>query len=389
MQSAKRMDNIPFSGIRKVFEKVGELEAAGRDIIHLEIGRPDFNSPSHVVRGAVDALNSGKVHYTSNYGIPELRSAVSDKLSRENNISYDDTDEIIVTAGANEAVFIAMLALIDPGDEVLIPCPAWPTYFSCVHMAGGAPVPVETDLENNFILDVDKIEAAITPKTKMLILNTPNNPTGAVYNREVLVSVAQLVEKHGLTVLSDEIYEKIIYDDCRHVSFASLPGMRENTLTINGFSKAYSMTGWRLAYIAGDRSIMSALIRIHQNTIACATSFAQWGGLDALTGPMDEVNHMITEFENRRNLVYERVRHIPKLRLEKPCGAFYAFIDISRLGLNSFEVADHLLEKAGIAVVPGATFGSFGDDFIRISYACDYQMLEESMNRLEASINNF
>ena len=380
------MDNIPFSGIRKVFEKVNALESAGQKIIHLEIGRPDFNSPDHVVNAAMGALKAGKVHYTSNYGIAELRDAIAKKLSIENGIDYNATNEIIVTAGANEAVFISMLALINPGDEVLIPCPCWPAYFSCVHMAGGIPVPVKTDVENGFTLDIANLEAAITSKTKMLILNTPNNPTGAVYDRNLLLSVARLVEKHELLVLSDEIYEKIIYDDNTHVSFASLPGMRKNTLTINGFSKAYSMTGWRLAYIAADQNMISALIRIHQNTIACATSFAQWGGAKALTGPMEAVEKMVQEFQRRRNLVCRRINDISRLGLKKPCGAFYAFIDISKLNMDSFKAAEQILEQARVAVVPGGTFGAFGDNFIRISYASTYENLERSMNQIEKMI---
>jgi aminotransferase len=389
MQVANRMDNISFSGIRKVFEKVNELESAGQEIIHLEIGRPDFDSPGHVVNAAVDALQAGKVHYTSNYGIVELRAAIAEKLSYENNVNYHEADEIIVTAGANEAVFISMLALINPGEEVLIPCPAWPTYFACVHMAGGIPVPVQTNVENGFTLDVEKLEAAITLKTKMLILNTPNNPTGAVYDRDLLLSVARLVEKHDLLVFSDEIYEKIIYDDRKHVAFASLPGMRERTLTVNGFSKAYSMTGWRLAYVAADRNIISALIRIHQNTIACATSFAQWGGLEALSCPTGAIIKMVQSFRHRRDLVYERISAIPRLGLKKPCGTFYAFIDISELGMNSFKVAERLLEKARVAVAPGSVFGAFADNFIRISYVNTYETLECAMSQIEETIAHY
>ena len=212
MSIAKRMDDIPFSGIRKVFEKVGAMEAAGHEVIHLEIGRPDFGTPDHIVHAAKQALDQGKVHYTSNYGIPELRQAVADKLRDENQLEYDPASEIIVTAGANEAVFAAMLALVEPGDDVLIPCPCWPTYFSCVHMAGGTPIPVPVDIVNGLQFDIDLLREKMNPRTKMIVLNSPNNPSGAVYPKETLMQVAALAQEHNAYLLSDEIYEKIIYD---------------------------------------------------------------------------------------------------------------------------------------------------------------------------------
>ena len=388
MTIAKRMDDIPFSGIRKIFEKVGAMEAAGHEVIHLEIGRPDFGTPGHIVQAAKQALDQGKVHYTSNYGISELRKAVADKLRDENQLEYDPESEIIVTAGANEAVFAAMLALVEPGDEVLIPCPCWPTYFSCVHMAGGTPVPVPVNLSNGLQLDLNNLKKKMGPRTKMLILNSPNNPSGAVYPKEIIEQVAALVQEHGVFLLSDEIYEKIIYDGASHISPASLPGMKQQTLTINGFSKAYAMTGWRLAYVAADKELISALIRIHQNTVSCATSFAQWGGLEALVGSQKELDAMVMEFERRRDLVYQRLRVIPGLSLAKPQGAFYAFVDISTLDISSYELADLLLNKAKVAVVPGEVFEAPKQSWLRISYAASYANLTRAMDGIEKVITD-
>ena len=384
MKPADRMDLIPFSGIRKVFEKVGQLEAAGRKIIHLEIGRPDFTTPTNIVDACKSALDEGQVHYTSNYGIPELRRAIADKFIKDNQLAYDYKKEIIVTAGANEAVFAAMMALLNPGDEILIPSPCWPTYFSCAHMAGAAPVAVK--MKADFQLDVAALERAVTSKTRMLVVNTPHNPTGTVYTRQTLMEVAAFAKAHDLYLISDEIYEKIIYDGNEHISMAALPGMESKTITINGFSKIYAMTGWRLAYIGAPKELCDAMIRIHQNTMACATSFAQWGGAEALNGPQKMMQKMVAEFSFRRDLVISGLNAIPGISALNPGGAFYAFMDVSKLEKTAEDLAEYFLEEASVALVPGSVFGAFADDYLRLSYANSYENLKQALDNIDRAV---
>ena len=384
---ADRMESIPFSGIRKVFEEVNRRVAAGEDIIHLEIGRPDFDTPAHIKEAAKMALDEGRVHYTSNYGFPELRQAITQKLNRDNGLSYDPATEIIVTVGTNEAVFMAMMALLDPGDEVLIPDPCWLHYFYCARMAGAVPISVPIREENEFNPRIEDFRSQITPKTRMMVINTPNNPTGAVYSYETLEELAQLAREMDLLVLSDEIYEKMVYGGNRHFSIGGFPGMRERTVTVNGFSKIYAMTGWRLGYAAADRELTSALIRIHQYTTVCATSFAQWGAIEALEGPQDDAQMMVKEFDRRRKLVYTELQEMPGIEVVEPKGAFYIFPNIKGLGKSTEELSSFLLDEAKIAVVPGTVLGNYGADYIRISYANSYENLEKAMDRMKDALS--
>jgi aspartate/methionine/tyrosine aminotransferase len=380
------MESIPFSGIRKVFEEVNRRSAAGEDIIHLEIGRPDFDTPVHIKEAAKGALDAGKVHYSSNYGLPELRKAITQKLKQDNGLSYDPTSEIIVTVGANEAVFIAMMAFLDPGDEVLIPDPCWLHYFYCAQMAGAIPISVPVWEKDEFNPQFDEFQSRITPKTKMMVINTPNNPTGAVYSTETLQKLAKLAREKELFVLSDEIYEKMVYEGNRHFSIGSFPGMRERTITINGFSKIYSMTGWRLGYAAADHELIEAMIRIHQYTTVCATSFAQWGAIEALDGPQSEAEVMVGEFDRRRKLVYAALQEMPGITVVEPRGAFYIFPNICSLGKTAEELSWYLLDAAKTAVVPGTVMGEYGGDYIRISYANSYENLEKAMERMRTAL---
>ena len=386
MRIADRMKSIPFSGIREVFEEVARREKKGEKIIHLNIGRPDFDTPRHIKDAAKKALDEGKVHYSSNYGIPELREALAQKLSQENGLSYDPATEMIVTVGGNEAVLITTMGLLNPGDEVLIPDPCWLNYFYCVQMAGAVPISVPAREEYAFTPHIDDFRSRVTPKTRMIIINTPNNPTGAVYTAEALKELARLAREKDLYVLSDEIYEKMVYDRARHVSIGSFPGMKERTLTVNGFSKNYTMTGWRLGYVAAHREVISALVRIHQYATICATSFAQWGAVAALRGPQEEINRMIEEFNRRRHLVTTALEDMPGIHVVKPLGAFYIFPNIKGTGKTAMEMTQYLIEKAKIAVVPGSVFGEFGGDFIRISYANSYENLEMAMERMKAAL---
>jgi aminotransferase len=386
MKVADRMSSIPFSGIRKVFEEVTRREKLGEKIIHLEIGRPDFDTPGHIKEAAKKALDEGKVHYSSNYGIPELREAIAHKLKEENGLSYDPATEIIVTVGANEAVLITMMGLLNPGDEVLIPDPCWLHYFYCAQLAGAIPISVPLREENGFIPDIDDFRSRVTARTRMVVVNTPNNPTGAVFSRSALEELAELAREKDLFVLSDEIYEKMVYEESRHVSIGGFPGMRERTVTINGFSKIYAMDGWRLGYVAADKVWLSSLIRIHQYTTVCAVTFAQWGAVEALTGSQAEAGRMVDEFDRRRNLVYEALKGMPGIEVVKPTGAFYIFPNIRALGRTPQELAEYLLDKAQIAVVPGTTLGEYGKDFIRISYANSYGNLKLAMERMKRAL---
>jgi aspartate/methionine/tyrosine aminotransferase len=383
MQIAERMKSIPFTPIRKIFEEAARREAAGETIIHLELGRPDFDTPAHIKAAAIKALEEGKVHYSSNYGIPELRAAIADKFKRDNNLDYDPAAEVIVTIGATEAIFMTMMALLNPGDEALIPMPAFPAYTRCVYMAGAVPVPVPAKEANDFTPSVQDLRSQITSRTRLLVLNTPNNPTGAVYSAPVLEQMAALAVEKDLIVLSDEIYEKNIYDGHRHYSIAAYPGMKARTITVNGFSKAYSMTGWRLGYLASSPEMIAALIRIKQNATVCAATFSQWGAVAALNGPQDSVADMGAEFDRRRRMVLDRLATMPAISFSRPQGAFYILINTIQVGKPPQQIAAELLEKAKIAVVP------WGDEHIRISYANSYQNLSKAMDALEQVLSEW
>ena len=330
-------------------------EKAGERIINLNIGRPDFDTPRHIKEAAKQALDEGKVHYASNYGISELRQALAHEMAREHHLSYDPATEIVITVGANEGILLAMMGLLNPGDEVLIPDPVWLHYFYCAQMAGAVPVSVPLREDQAFVPQVDDFRALITPRTKMLLVNSPHNPTGAVASAEALAALAQLAQEHDLFVLSDEIYAAMVYDAQRHVSIGSFQDMKARTVIVNGFSKKYSMTGWRLGWVAADEALMSAMIRIHQYTTVCATTFAQWGAYAAVTGPQDEVNSMMAEFDRRRLLVYNALRTMPGIRVSKPQGAFYIFPNITRHRENCRR-ADAVFARCG-ENRPGAGHG--------------------------------
>ena len=380
MKLARRMDVIPFQQIRKILEEATRREAQGQKIIHLEIGRPDFDTPSNIKKAAILALSEGKVHYTSNYGIPELRNALSEKFKKDNGLVYDPSDEIIVTVGGTEGILLSMMALLDPGDEVLIPDPSFPCYAQCANMIEAVPVFVPLREENAFEPAIEDYKKRITCKTKMIVINSPHNPTGAVFSKKTLTEISQIAIENDLFVLSDEIYEKDIYDGYEHLSIAGLPGMRERTITLNGFSKSHSMTGWRLGYVASSRELIDGLIRIHQYATVCATSFAQHGAVEALNGSQESVEAMVKEFDRRRGMVVERPLEMPGISVFKPKGAFYVFINVEKLEMSSHELGRYLLDEAAIAVVP------WGDNHIRISYANSYENLEKAMDKMEVAL---
>jgi aspartate/methionine/tyrosine aminotransferase len=328
------------------------------------------------------------VHYTTNYGILELRQAIADRLQQHNGLEYDPVSEIIVTSGSNEAVFLAMMALLDPGDEVLIPTPAWQHYTYCALLAGAVPVPVPLTMKHGFQPQLGEFRRRVSARTRMMVINTPHNPTGVVFAREHLQHLADFAETHDLLVLSDEIYERMVYEGARHISPASFAGMQGRTLTINGFSKVFSMTGWRLGYIAAPAEMVSALIRVHQYTQVCAVSFCQWAGLAALNGPQDPIAMMIGEFGRRRAMVTQRLLQMPGVRLVRPQGAFYVFPDLSAYGLDGMKLADYLLEKASVAVVPGEAFGDNLEGHIRLSCANAFEKLEEGLTAMHRALES-
>ena len=386
MQVAERMQSIPFSGIRKVFEEVTRREKKGEKIIHLEIGRPDFDTPKRIKDKAHWALDRGYVHYTSNYGLPELRNSIARKLKSDNGLEYDPGEEIIVTVGANEAVFMAMIALLNPGDEVLVPDPCWPHYFYCARLAGAVPVSVPLSRHQSFQPDLEAFQQRVTSSTRMLVVTSPHNPTGTVFSEEALHGLARLSQEKDLFVISDEIYEKMVYGDAVHNSLAAFPGMRERTVLVNGLSKIYAMTGWRLGYAAAPSELAGALIRIHQYTTVCAATFAQWGGVEALDGPQEDAAEMVAEFDRRRKLVCERLAAMKGVELVVPQGAFYVFPYIGGLNKSPEELAWYLLDEAKVAIVPGTVLGHYGDRFIRISYANSYENLEQAMDNMARAL---
>lgn len=373
---SKIITTIEPSGIRKFFDIVSEMD----DAISLGVGEPDFDTPWHIRDEGIYSLEKGRTFYTSNAGLKELKIEISKYLDRRFGLSYDYNKEMLVTVGGSEAIDIAMRAMLDPQDEVLIPQPSYVSYVPCCVLANGTPVPIELKAENEFRLTAEELEAAITPKTKLLVMPFPNNPTGAVMEKKDLEAVAEVVKKHDLFVLSDEIYAELTYLD-NHVSIASIPGMRERTIVINGFSKSHAMTGWRLGYACGSEVIIKQMLKIHQFAIMCAPTTSQYAAVEALRNGDEDVAMMREEYNGRRRYVLERFKEMG-LSCFEPFGAFYAFPCIKDLGMTSDEFATKLLQTKKVAVVPGTAFGACGEGFLRISYAYSLDDLRIALDRV-------
>ena len=385
MKQSVKMDTIPFSGIRKVFEAAGKLEKEGKEIINLGIGRPNFDTPEFIKDAAKKAIDDCYTYYTSNYGIEPLREAIAKKFNKDNGLHMEISD-IIVAVGANQAVSIAMTAMLDPGDEVLVPNPSWLHYFYCAELCGAKTVSYPLLEENEFNVQIEDIEHLITPKTKMIIVNSPNNPTGSVLTIESLEKIAKIAKENNLIVLSDEIYEKLLYDGSKHTSIASLPGMEERTIIINGVSKAYAMTGWRIGFVASKNpEFISAMIRVLQYTVTCAASVSQYAALAALEGPQECTEEMRVQFDRRRKLVYESINKIPGLSCICPKGAFYCFVNIKGLGISDEEASHYYLNEAGVAMIPGSAFGEYGTGYLRIAFSNSYENIEKAMDKIKAA----
>ena len=374
---SKKAVSLAPSGIRKFFDIVSEME----DAISLGVGEPDFDTPWRVREEGIYSLERGRTFYTSNAGLKELKLEISRYLARTIQVDYDYSREVLVTVGGSEAIDLAFRAMLDPGDEVLIPQPSYVSYLPCAVLADGVPVTIPLQHENSFKLTREELEAAITPRTKILVLPFPNNPTGAVMTREDLEPIAQAVMEHDLYVVSDEIYSELTYSG-QHCSIASLPGMRDRTLVSNGFSKGFAMTGWRLGYICGPAPIVEQMTKIHQYAIMCAPTTSQYAAVEALRNCGRDVEQMRESYNQRRRFLMNEFRKMG-LQCFEPYGAFYAFPSIREFGMTSEEFATRLLQEEKVAVVPGTAFGDCGEGFLRISYAYSLADLKEAIGRLE------
>lgn len=377
---ADKVVEIKPSGIRKFFDIVSEM----KDAISLGVGEPDFDTPWHIRDEGIYSLERGKTHYTSNAGLMELREEICRYLNRRQGLSYDPVKEVLVTVGGSEAIDIGLRAMCNPGDEVLIPQPSYVSYEPCAVLAGAKPVIINLKAENEFRLTAQELEDAITEKTKILILPFPNNPTGAIMEKKDLEAIAEVIIKHDIFVMSDEIYSELTYKD-KHVSIAELPGMQERTILINGFSKAYAMTGWRLGYACGPREIIQQMTKIHQFAIMCAPTTSQCAAVEALKNGDGDVEQMRTAYNQRRRYLMNAFREMG-LECFEPYGAFYVFPCIKEFGLTSDEFAERLLKEEKLAVVPGTAFGDCGEGFLRISYAYSMEQLKEALSRMNRFI---
>lgn len=374
---SKQITEIQPSGIRKFFDVVNEM----KDAISLGVGEPDFDTPWRIREEGIYSLEKGRTFYTSNAGLQELKEEICKYLQRKIHVTYDPKHETLVTVGGSEAIDIGLRAMLDPGDEVLIPQPSYVSYLPCTILAGGVPVVIPLKNENEFKLTKEELEAAITPKTKLLVLPFPNNPTGAIMTKEELEPIAEVVKEHDLYVMSDEIYSELTYKE-KHCSIASLPGMRERTLVINGFSKGFAMTGWRLGYVCGPQIILEQMLKIHQYAIMCAPTNSQYAAVEALRNCEDEVDKMREAYNQRRRYLMSEFKRMG-IECFEPYGAFYIFPSIKEFGMSSEEFATRFLEEEKVAVVPGTAFGDCGEGFLRISYAYSLEDLKVALGRLE------
>lgn len=377
---SKRVKEIPPSGIRRFFDILASLEG----VISLGVGEPDFVTPWHIREAGIYSLEKGYTSYTSNYGLLELREELARYLKARYGLDYDPQRELLITVGVSEGLDLAMRAILDPGDEIIVHEPGYVSYMPCTVLAGGVFVPVSTTIENEFKVKAEEIEKRITPKTKALLLGYPNNPTGAVMDREGLRRVAEVAQRHDLLVVSDEIYERLVYG-VKHACFASLPGMKERTILLSGFSKAYAMTGWRIGYAAAREEIIEAMMKIHQYTMMCAPTMGQMAAIEALREGEAQIAEMVAEYDQRRRVMVEGFNRIG-LTCFEPRGAFYTFPSIKRTGLSSEEFAERLLLEDRVAVVPGTTFGECGEGYVRCCYATSLAEIEEALERMSRFI---
>lgn len=386
---SNRLSDVKASSIRTMIDKVAALKASGKDVLSLVAGEPDFPTPQPIKDATVAALNQDFTHYGSNRGYPKLRDKISKLLLSESNLSYDPETEIVVTCGGAEALNNIMFTMIDPGDEVIIFSPAFLSYENLVHLCGGTVVTIPLKKENGFQIDLDETKQKITSKTKMIIVNNPNNPTGVVYHKETLEGLAKLAVEHNLYILTDEIYSRLVYDDNQFYSLASFPHMKERTIVISGFSKTYAMTGWRLGFAAASEPIISSLMKVHQYSSTCCPTFLQIGLSDAIDTPETKtaVDLMIAEFDCRRKLMMELLDQIPSISYSIPQGAFYVFIDVSKTGMSGEEFSARLIDEQYVGTVPGIGLGTHCSDFVRLSYAVSQDTITAALQRIKGMLS--
>lgn len=369
----------------EVLAKAKALEKQGKDVVHLEIGEPDFDTPKNIKEAAVKALYSGYTHYTPSAGIPELREAIAEHISKTRRIEVDP-EEVVVTPGAKPIMFFSILACVNPGEEVLYPNPSYPIYESVINFVDAKPVPIPLLEKNDFRLDPEYVKENITEKTKMIILNSPENPTGGVLTKEDLKTIADCISnRDDVIILSDEIYSRILYEG-EHESIASLPGMKEKTIILDGFSKTYAMTGWRLGYGVMRKDLAQKIAQLMTNSNSCTNAFVQMAGVEALKGPQDEPARMVAEFKKRREIIVSGLNNIKGITCKKPRGAFYAFPNITGTGMDCRKLSDYLLNEAGVAVLPGTSFGKYGEGYLRLSFANSVENIKKALERISNAL---
>jgi aspartate/methionine/tyrosine aminotransferase len=382
MRLSERMARLGTETAFEVLVRARALEAQGRHVVHLEIGEPDFDTPGHISEAAVQALKAGATHYGPSNGIAELREAIAEDSSRRRGVRATP-EMVVVTPGAKPIMFFVLLALVDPGDEVLYPNPGFPIYESMIRYIGGIPVPIRLLEERGFALDVDQLLDKVGPKTRLIILNYPHNPTGGVVPEAALRAIADVAAKHGVPVLSDEIYGRILYDG-EHRSIAAMPGMEPLAVVLDGFSKTYAMTGWRLGYGVMPAPMAQVVAKLQTNATSCTATFTQHAGVAALRGDQSSVERMVVEFRRRRDAIVEGLRRVPGISCVRPKGAFYVFPNITGTGFSSRALADRLLDEAGVACLSGTAFGEWGEGYLRLSYANSMENIEEALRRIHA-----
>lgn len=386
-RAAARFHAVEESATYAVFDMVARMRAQGLEVVDLGGGEPDFDTAGHVVDEAVGALRDGFTHYTPSRGLPELLRAVSAKLAEDNGVVADAATDIVVTPSAKHALFAALVTVLDPGDELLVPTPSWVSYTEMARLIGARPVQAALDGADGFRITTELLERHVSPRTKALLVNSPNNPTGRSLTGEEAAAIARFAQEHDVLLISDEIYEKILYDGRRHLSLAAQPGCAERTITVNGFSKGHAMTGWRLGYAAGPTDLMAQLLKVQQHTVGCTASFVQRGGIAALTGPQEPVERMTAQYAARRDLVVRGLNSLPGVSCSPPDGAFYAFADVRGTGFaDSASFAQWLLREAGVAVMPGSAFGPGGEGFVRLSFATSPQVLRTALDRMAGAL---
>lgn len=384
MRLAKSMSRLGTETAFEVLARARALEAQGREVVHLEIGEPDFDTPQHIIDAACKALNSGYTHYTPSAGIPELRQAIAEEMSRTRGIPVEP-ENVVVTPGGKPIMFYAILALAEPGDEVIYPNPGFPIYESMINFTGAKPVPIPLREEYNFAFDIDEFKKLVTDKTRLIIINSPHNPTGGILDKETLHEIAKIAMERDIPVLSDEIYDRILYDGEFH-SIASIPGMQERTIILNGFSKTYAMTGWRLGYGVMPKDFAVHITRLMTNSNSCTNAATQIAGIAALKGPQDDVDRMVAAFRERRDVIVNGLNQIPGVSCVLPKGAFYAFPNIKGTGMGSKALADYLLNEAGVACLSGTSFGAYGEGYLRLSYANSVENIKKALARMADAI---